>query len=134
MTTFKNVCLVDSYHDIILDPVIKRTQQRTKMHRSQKREFNIVMSGQFRTLAMFFREAPFSVWSLTLKFGSLGKSKVWRHRTKLPLVWLSSGSNDSESDIILPKLHSSKLLQIQKKIYSIEKWFQGFFLNLLWPE
>ena len=22
MTTFKNVCLVDSYHDIILDPVI----------------------------------------------------------------------------------------------------------------
>ena len=22
MTTFKNVCLVDSYHDIILDPVV----------------------------------------------------------------------------------------------------------------
>ena len=54
----------------------KKKTTKDKKAKTAKRDFNIVMSGQFRTLAMFFREAPFSVWSLTLKFGSLGKSKV----------------------------------------------------------
>ena len=34
MTTFKNVCLVDSYHDIILDPVLRSVPRFAKGSRA----------------------------------------------------------------------------------------------------